>query len=116
MSGKYNILKRKFSQLKEEHALCKQEKVEPVLENEPVKVKDPQIEICYLKIKIKVPLKDLSTFTIGHENLLRMVGNNINMYDRSGLGFVSETVSDSSSYDTTPSDLKFVLSGPPLLK
>ena len=45
-----------------------------------------------------------------------MVGNNRDLYDKSGIGFESDTLSDYLPSNATPSDIKFVLSGSSLSK
>ena len=76
LSAKFKRLKKQFSQLQKEHTLCKQGNFSLARENENVKNQVAQIEISYLKSKVKLLLQDLSTFTNGHDNLLKLVGNN----------------------------------------
>ncbi|XP_057452607.1 uncharacterized protein LOC130744438 [Lotus japonicus] len=106
LSEKYKTLKKQFAKLLLEHEKVLIEKDHVVKENTALKEQDSVKEVTTLKKRIKVLIDDLSTFTIGHDNLVKLCGNSRELYDKSGLGFDSESAS-SSEY---MSDISFTSS------
>lgn len=114
LSEKYKNLKKQFSKLQKEHEKVLKEKDSIIHENEFLKKQDSTMEVSALKKRIKVLIDDLSTFTIGHDNLVKLCGNSRDLYDKSGLGFDSsepsnETMSDISFTSSIDSESKFVV-------
>ena len=89
--------------------MCKKEKCALAKENERLNNPDAQkeIEIVNLKKRVKILLQDLSSITSGHDNLLKLLGNNKAIYDKYGLGFENDQQSD-----TTTTENYFVSSNP----
>ena len=61
-----------------------------------MKNSDAKKEIDNLKSIVKTLLQDLSSFTNGHDILLKLIGNNRVIYDKSGLGFENNKSSDTT--------------------
>lgn len=101
------MLKEKFSRLQKDFNICKNENIILSKENEKLKDYDFSKEIVTLKKKITILIDDLSTFTLGHDNLVSLVGNNRYVYDKSGLGHDEENESQSNDVS---SDITFILS------
>ncbi|XP_057432400.1 uncharacterized protein LOC130725165 [Lotus japonicus] len=106
LSEKYKALKKQFAKLQLEHEKVLIEKNHVLKENIALKEQDSVKEVTSLKKIIKKLIDDLSIFTIGHDNLVKLCGNNRELYDRSGLGFDSESTSSSECM----SDISFVSS------
>ncbi|XP_057418663.1 uncharacterized protein LOC130712865 [Lotus japonicus] len=106
LSEKYKALKKQFAKLQLEHEKVLSEKNHIVKENTALKEQDSAKEVVALKKKFKILIDDLSTFTIGHDNLVKLCGNSRELYDKSGLGFDSESPSSSE----TMSDISFTSS------
>ncbi|XP_057418504.1 uncharacterized protein LOC130712700 [Lotus japonicus] len=106
LSEKYKALKKQFAKLQLELEKVLIEKNHVLKENIALKEQDSVKEVTSLKKRIKVLINDLSIFTIGHDNLVKLCGNNHELYDKSGLGFDSE----SSSSSECMSDISFVSS------
>ncbi|XP_057418308.1 uncharacterized protein LOC130712495 [Lotus japonicus] len=97
LSEKYKTLKNQFAKLQLEHEKVLTEKNHIVKENTALKEQDFVKEVTTLKKIIKVLIDDLSTFTIGHDNLVKLCGNSRELYDKSGLGFDNESASSSEN-------------------
>ncbi|XP_057445862.1 uncharacterized protein LOC130738000 [Lotus japonicus] len=106
LSEKYKALKKQFAKLQLEHEKVLIEKDHVLKENIALKEQDSVKEVTSLKKRIKVLIDDLSIFTIGHDNLVKLCGNNRELYDKSGLGFDSESTSSSECM----SDISFISS------
>ncbi|XP_057452624.1 uncharacterized protein LOC130744459 [Lotus japonicus] len=106
LSEKYKALKKQFAKLQLEHEKVLSEKNHIVKENTALKEQDSAKEVVVLKKRVKILIDDLSTFTIGHDNLVKLCGNSRELYDKSGLGFDSESTSSSE----TMSDISFTSS------
>ncbi|XP_057418486.1 uncharacterized protein LOC130712685 [Lotus japonicus] len=115
LSEKYKVLKKQFSKLQLEHEKVLKEMNFIVQENDVLKKQDSAKEVIALKKRVKVLIDDLSTFTIGLDNLVKLCGNSRELYDKSGLGFdsestlSSETMSDISFTSSDSSQTKFVV-------
>ncbi|XP_057444269.1 uncharacterized protein LOC130736454 [Lotus japonicus] len=97
LSEKYKTLKKQFAKLQLEHEKVLTEKNHIVKENTALKEQDSVKEVTTLKKRIKVLIDYLSTFTIGHDNLVKLCGNSRELYDKSGLGFDNESASSSEN-------------------
>ncbi|XP_057444340.1 uncharacterized protein LOC130736536 [Lotus japonicus] len=80
LSEKYKVLKKQFAKLQLEHEKVLTERNNIAKENTALKEQDLAKEVTALKKKVKVLIDDLSTFTIGHDNLVKLCGNNHERY------------------------------------
>ncbi|XP_057418480.1 uncharacterized protein LOC130712678 [Lotus japonicus] len=97
---------KQFAKLQLEHEKVLTEKNHIVKENTALKEQDFVKEVTTLKKRIKVLIDDLSTYTIGHDNLVKLCGNSRELHDKSGLGFDNESASSSENM----SDISFTSS------
>src|ERR1044072_9389472 len=88
---------KEFTNLQKDLMLCKEEKLVLAQENEILKDQDASKETSHLKRKVEMSIQDLSSFTLRHNILLKLIGNHRDTHGKSGIGFDCDKSSDTST-------------------